>query len=97
MGLLLSQELQNKIKRLLNTEEDLKQKLLKGDVDSIRLIASISQKGINPKDVVEAFESNSFEAVYKEAQRVLELEQLYKELCFEYYKEVTKGKRHEEI
>ena len=60
---------------------NLKQKLLKGDVESIRQIASISQKGINPKDVIEAFESNSFEEVYKEAQRLLELEQLYKELC----------------
>ena len=96
MGLLLSQELQNKIKRLLNTDEDLKQKLLKGDVDSIKLIPSISQKGINPKDVVEAFESNRSEEIYKEAQRLLELQQLYKDLCFEYSKEVAKGKRCEE-
>jgi hypothetical protein len=96
VGLILSQELQNKIKRLLNTDEDLKQKLLKGDVDSIRQISSISQKGINPKAVIEAYESNSIEEIYKEAQKLLELQQLYKELCFEYYKEVTKGNIQEE-
>ena len=45
--------------------------------------------------VVEAYESNSDETkeyLYKKAKKMIELQELYRELCLEYYKENKKGR-----
>ena len=47
----------------------------------------ISQKGINPTDVVEAYQSNdsvAMEALYDKAQKLIELQKIYRELCLQY-------------
>jgi hypothetical protein len=54
----------------------------------------ISQKGMNPEDIVDAYESNDSETMkylYMKAQKLIELQKLYKELCLEYYN-ATKDK-----
>jgi len=84
-----SEELQEKINLLFKNNEELRTKLLEGDADSIRQIGSLSQKRIDPEDVVEAYESNSDEAkeyLYKKAKKMIALQELYKELCLEYCK-----------
>jgi hypothetical protein len=61
------------------------------DVEAIREIGSISQKGINPDDVIVAYESgdpNTMNYLYQQAKRLVGLQELYKDLCFEYYKKI---------
>lgn len=53
-----------------------------------REIASIFQKLINPEYVIDAYESNdsdTIEYLYKKAQKLIELQRLYRELYLEYY------------
>ena len=50
--------------------------------------ASIFQKLINPEYVIDAYESNdsdTIEYLYKKAQKLIELQRLYRELYLEYY------------
>ena len=82
-----SRELQEKIKVLFKNNEELREKLLSGDADSIRQIGLLSQKGVSTEDVVDAYESKdseTMEYLYKKAKKVLELQELYRELCLEY-------------
>ena len=90
-----SKELQEKINLLFKNNEELREKLLAGDAESIRQIGALSQKRIEPEDVVESYESNSDETkeyLYKKAKKMIELQELYRELCLEYYKENKKGR-----
>lgn len=81
-----SKELQSRIKNLFKNNEELRDKLLSGDVDSIRQIGALSQKGINPEDIIKAYESNSnqMEELYKKARFAVELKILYRDLCLEF-------------
>ena len=84
-----SKELQEKINLLFKNNKELKERLLAGDADAIREIGSISQKGMNPEDIVAAYESDDSETMkylYRKAQKLIELQKLYRELCLEYYK-----------
>ena len=88
----ISKELQEKINLLFKNNEDLREKLLVGDANAIREIGSISQKGMNPEDIVDAYESNDSETMkylYKKAKKLVELQKLYKDLCLEYYNELN--------
>ena len=85
----LSKELQETINVLFENDEEIKEKLLSGDADTIRKIGSASQTRMNPEDIVAAYESNDsemMENVYKEAKKLVELQKLYKALCIEYSK-----------
>lgn len=85
----ISKELQKKINVLLNNNEDLKEKILEGDSTAISQVGLISQKGIRAEDIVDAYEKNDTETMknlYEKAKRILELQELYKELCLAYYK-----------
>ena len=85
----LSKELQETINELFENNEEIKGKLLSGDVDTIRKIGSVSQKGMEPDEIVNAYESNDsemMENVYKKAKKLVELQKLYKDLCLEYNK-----------
>ena len=89
--MVLSNEIQNKIKILFKNDDEFRERLLSMDVNAIRKIASISQKGINPKDVVQAFENKDYAAMnrlYNQSKRLVELQELYKELCYEFYKNI---------
>lgn len=95
----ISNELQKKINVLLNNNEELKVKILEGDSAAISQIGVISQKGIRAEDIVDAYEKNDAETMknlYKKAKRVLELQELYRELCQAYYKEKIKIDKDEE-
>ena len=81
-----SKELQEKINMLFADKDEIREKLLEGDVETIRKIGSASQKGMKPEDIVEAYESNdseTMENLYKKAKKLIELQKLYKDLCLE--------------
>lgn len=85
------EELQLKIKKFFENNEELRDKLLSGDAESIRQIGLLSQRGINPKEILEACESNDSDLMknlYNKAKRTVELQKLYKELCEAYSKEM---------
>ena len=76
-----SEELQSKIKKMFDNDEELRNKLLEGDTDSIKKLASLR---IMPEEIVEAYESDDSETMkklYIKAKRMFELQKLYKELC----------------
>ena len=84
----ISEELERKINLLFKNNEEVRDKLLARDADTIREIGSISQKGISPSDVIDAYESNNEEAmkyIYDKAKKLIELQKVYKDLCIEYY------------
>lgn len=83
----MSNELRERIKQNLLIDDDIKKKLLSGDVEIIRKIGVISQTGIKAKDIVYSYENNEIEKLYKRAKQMLQLQQLYNELCEEYYAE----------
>ena len=90
----ISKELQEKINLLLKNNEELRAKLLVGDANAIKEIGSISQKGMNPEDIVDAYESNDSETMkylYEKAKKIVELQKLYRDLCLEY----SKSKKNE--
>ena len=92
-----SEELKTKIKLLFKNNEEVRDKLLAGDANTIKEIGSISQKGIDPADVVVAYNSNDSEAMkalYDKAQKLIELQKIYRELCLEYY---NKAKEEDEV
>lgn len=85
----VSKELQERINMLFKDNEEIKEKLLACDADTIRQIGSASQKGMKPEDIIYAYESNDseiMEYVYKKAKKLVELQKLYKDLCLEYSK-----------
>ena len=82
-----SKELEDKIKEIFKTEDGLRNNLLAGDAETIRKIGSLSQRGMNPEDVVDAIESDDPEAIkylYHKAKRIIEMQKLYKDLCDAY-------------
>ena len=77
-------ELEEKINRLFKMDAEMRDKLLNADVEAIRKLSIISEKGIDPKKVVELYESNNLNILYEEAKRLIEINKLYHELV-EYY------------
>ena len=83
-----SLETTEKIKILFKNNIQMRDRLLVCDADAIREVGSIAQRGLEPEDVVAAFDSNNPETMdylYKQARRALELKALYKQMCLEYY------------
>ena len=90
----LSKELKEKINVIFENNEEVREKLLKGDANIIRKIGLASQKGMNPEELVDAYESNdreSMENLYNKAKKIVELQKLYRELCIEYSKSNISG------
>lgn len=84
-----SKETQEKINLLFKTNPEMRDRLYNCDAEAIREIGSLSQRGINPDDVVVAYESgdqDTMNYLYQQAKRLVGLQELYKDLCFEYYK-----------
>jgi len=84
----ISKGTQEKIKLLFGKNPEMLEKLYKCDAEAIREIGILSQKGINPDDVIVAYESDdrtTMNYLYQQAKRLVELQELYKELCVEYY------------
>ena len=59
----ISKELQEKINLIFKNNEELRKRLLVGDANAIREVGSISQKCMNPEDIVDAYESNDSETM----------------------------------
>ena len=98
--MVFSNEIQNKIKVLFKNDSETREQLLSGNADAVRKIGSISQKGINPEDVVIAFESNdpdTMNYLYNQSKRLVEIHELYKELCYEFYKNMVDNKTIEDF
>ena len=90
----LSKETEEKINFLFKNNPEMKDKLCNCDAEAIREIGSLSQRGINPDDVVAAYESkdkDTMNYLYNQAKRLVLLQELYKDLCLEFYKK-TKEK-----
>lgn len=89
----ISKKTKEKINLLFEGNPEMIEKLYKCDVETIREIGINSQKGINPVDVITAYESgdsNTMNALYQHSKKLVGLQELYKELCLEYYKETEK-------
>ena len=87
----ISKEIQERINLLFKTNSKMKEKLYKCDAEAIREIGILSQKGINPDDIIAAYESgdpSTMNYLYQQAKRLVGLQELYKELCFEYYTKI---------
>ena len=85
----ISKKTKERINLLFKTNPEMIEKLYKCDSEAIREIGSLSQRGINPVDVIVAYESgdpSTMNYLYQQAKRLVGLQELYKELCFEYYK-----------
>lgn len=90
----LSKELQEMIKIIFEEDEEFIGKLLLLDAEAIRQVGIMSQQGIEPKEVVYAYESNDkneIKNIYNQAKRQLLLQKLYKRLCTEYCKQIEKN------
>ena len=87
----ISKGTQEKINLLFKANSEMITKLYNCDPDAIREIGSLSQKGINPDDVIDAYESgepSSLDYLYKQAKKLILLQELYKDLCVEYYRKI---------
>ena len=80
----ISNELKEKIERYFFMDEEFKNKLLSGVTDAIREVGSMAQKRIAPEDVIEAYENEEMDYLYKKAKKMVELQKMYKELCDSY-------------
>ena len=93
----VSKETQEKINLLFQTNPEMKDRLYNCDAEAIREIGSLSQRGISPDDVVVTYESGdqgNMNYLYKQAKRLVGLQELYKDLCFEYYKKTKNTSEH---
>lgn len=86
------------IKILFKNDSEMREQLLSGNVDVIRKIGRISQKEINQEDIVIAFESNdpdTMNYLYNQSKRLVQLQELYRELCYEFCKNMVDDKTTE--
>ena len=96
----VSKETQAKINLLFKTNPEMRDRLYNCDAEAIREIGSLSQRGINPDDVVVAYESGNQDTMnylYQQAKRLVGLQELYKDLCFEYYKKKNTSGHLEDV
>ena len=96
----ISKENQEKINLLFKNDPEMIEKLCKYDAEAIREVGILSQRGINPDDVIVAYESDdssTMNYLYQQAKRLVELQELYKELCFEYYKKKNTSGHLEDV
>lgn len=80
---------QEKIDFLYKTNPVMREKLSNLDAEAIREVGSLSQRGMDPDGVIVAYESgdqDTLKYLYEQAKRLVMLKELYKDLCFEYYK-----------
>ena len=93
----VSKEIQEKINLLFQTNPEMKDRLYNCDAEAIREIGSLLQRRINTDDVVVAYESgdqDTMNYLYQQAKRLVGLQELYKDLCFEYYNKTKNTSGH---
>ena len=72
-----------KINELFKYEPKLRDKLLAHDPDTIRELGKNANSGFTSEEIIECYENNSIDYLYKMAKRKLELMDLYFELIGE--------------
>ena len=80
----MSNELKKRIEKAFMLNDELRIQLLSGNADAIREVGIRAQKNIKPEDIIEAYESNSMDYLYKQAKKMVEMKKLYEDLC-DYY------------
>lgn len=78
---------QNKIKILFKNDKVMMERLLAWDANAVRELGCLSQRGIEPENVVEAINSGNIETLNylkKQAEKMIEYKRLYKRLCLEF-------------
>lgn len=82
-----SKELKEEIEKCLSeNHSELKQKIFSGDAEAIEQFGYISHQKINPSDIVEAYENNNIDFIYRYSKKLLKMQELYIRLCDEYSK-----------
>ena len=76
----IPKELREKIETTLRNNSNLRDKMLSGDVDAIREIGTISEQKISPEDIIESYENDTIEYLYKKAKQLVALKEIYLEL-----------------
>ena len=89
--MIISKEVQETIKIIFSEDKEFQEKLLSGDVESIKQVGIIAKKGINPEKIIYAYESNDknlMKEIYNEAIKQTLIPKLYEDLCLEYYQQM---------
>lgn len=60
-----SNELKKEIEDLLKNNPELRDRVLAGDAKAIQEVAIMGQKDIPPEDIIEAYENDCMEYLYK--------------------------------
>ena len=75
----LPKELIEKIENYFQYDKEFKEQLLSGNVHAIQKLGGML-KEIDSEDIVEAYENDCIEYIYRKAQRTVALKTLYKKL-----------------
>ena len=86
----LSQELKDKIIKVLGDFPELKEQTLNGELEAIRTIGQISRHGLTAEEIVNMYETGKEKEIYIKAKKLLEMNQLYNDLCNLYYETQSK-------
>lgn len=76
----LTMELKNKIRETFVNNVELREKLLDFDVDAIRKIGTEGKTNFSPEDVIDCYETESMNYLYKMALKKKKYSQLYFEI-----------------
>ena len=82
MEIRISNKLKDKIEKNFKDKKELKNGLLSGNADIISKIGVLAQKGIDPKEIVKSYENDEMEKLYKKANKMIEIQDIYNELCY---------------
>lgn len=87
----ISNELKEEIEKYISNKRLVK-RLLSLDPKAISYLGRASQSGIKPKEVIEAYNNNNMDAIYKLANKKIKLEEIYNELILIYSEKIASKK-----
>ncbi|MBR3249071.1 MAG: hypothetical protein IKF83_00010 [Clostridia bacterium] len=87
----ISKELKEEIEKYISNK-GLVNRLLSLNPKAIAYLGQISQSGIKPKEVIEAYNNNDMDAIYKLANKKIKLEEIYNELILIYSEKIASEK-----
>ncbi|MBE6160989.1 MAG: hypothetical protein E7158_02035 [Firmicutes bacterium] len=92
--MVVTEELAKKINELFKEDTTMRDMLLEGNGSAIQRLAIISNKGIDPAFIVEYYDCQTMDIVYKKAQELVEIRKLYVDMCAWYNNEfLTKSSK----
>ena len=89
-------ELKEKIETTFSDNENLKNSLLDLDAKAIQYIGRMSQAGLNPRKVIDYYESGKIENIYKAAKKRVEAINIYHELSLIYTQIYAENEKNSE-